>query len=153
MDFKYRKFKTTDKKVVAGLMKELFKETSNETVSNKNISKTFSELLHYPEKGIILVLENKKQIVGYCLLINFWSNEFGGNILYIDEIYIKPLFCEKNIGTNFIKSLIKNKLMKAVTFQLEVKPSNRKVIKMYKKIGFKLSRNSHLIYTGSKSGI
>ena len=37
MNFKYRKFKMGDKKTVTKLMKELFKETSNEIISNKNI--------------------------------------------------------------------------------------------------------------------
>lgn len=146
-DVEYRNLKSTDKKTVAELMKDLYKETSARTpISSKNINKTFSELLHNPKKGRILVLEKKKQIIGYCLLVNFWSNEYGGTVVIVDEIYIKPQFRSKNIGTNFIKSLIKNKFMKAVVFQLEVKPSNIKVIKVYKRIGFKFSKNTHLIY-------
>ena len=144
---KYRKFKATDKKIVSELIKELYKEVSEKNkISNENINKTFVEFLRYSKSGRILVLENKKQIIGYCLLVNYWSNEFGGNVLNVDEIYIKPQFRGKNIGTNFIKNLIENKFMKAVAFQLEVKPLNNKAIKLYKKIGFKLSRNSHLIY-------
>lgn len=27
--------------------------------------------------------------IGYARLINYWSNEYGGNILYIDELYVK----------------------------------------------------------------
>jgi ribosomal protein S18 acetylase RimI-like enzyme len=128
-------------------MKSLYRETSIKTpISDKNINKTFSKLLHNPEKGRILILEKEKQIVGYCLLVNFWSNEYGGTVVIIDEIYIKHEFRGKNIGTSLIKSLIKNKFMKAVVLQLEVKPSNIKVIKVYKKIGFKLSKNTHLIY-------
>ncbi len=152
-NIKYRSFKTTDKKEVAALIKKLYGETSKEgEISNKNINKTFCELLKHPERGKILILEKKSRIIGYCLLAHFWSNEYGGIVLIIDEIYIKPEFRGKNIGSDFIKSLIRNKFMKAVTFQLEVKPSNIKVIKVYKEIGFKSSTNSHLIYKLSSTG-
>lgn len=147
MDFKYRKFKTTDKKIISQLMKKLYREMSNEKIPDKNINKTFLKLLHCPEEGKILVLEYKKQIIGYCILVNFWSNEFGGNTPTIDELYIRPEFRNKNIGAGFIKDLIKNKFLDAIVFRLEVKPSNKRVIKLYKKIGFKISENSHLIYT------
>ncbi len=151
MNFKYRKFKASDKRTISPLMKKLYKEMSNEKISDKNINKTFAELSKSPEKGTILVLECEKQIIGYCLFINFWSNEFGGNMPSIDEFYIKPQFRNKGIGANFIKALIKNKFMKAMVFRLEVKPSNKGVIKLYKKIGFKISRNSHLIYDGKNN--
>ena len=145
---KYRKFKTTDRETITELMKELYRETTSKRngIPSENINKTFSELLRSAEKGIMVVLEKWKQIVGYCLLINYWSNEYGGNVLSIDEVYIKPQFRGERIGTNFIESLIKSKFMKATALKLEVKPSNSKVIKVYKKIGFKPSKNSHLIY-------
>ena len=146
-NIKYREFKSTDKSIVSELIKELYKEVSGKSkISNENINKTFSEFLHNSKGGRILILEKEKQIIGYCLLVNYWSNEFGGNVVNIDEIYIKPKFRGKNTGTDFISNLIRNKFMKAVAFQLEVKPSSNKVIEIYKRIGFKHSKNSHLIY-------
>ncbi len=32
------------------------------------------------------------QLVGYAILIPYWSNEFGGNLLFIDELFVSPAF-------------------------------------------------------------
>ena len=78
-------------------------------------------------------------MIGYALLINFWSNEYGGNMLIIDELYILPNHRNKGLGTSFIDFLKKTKYNNSVAIELEVLPYNVKALEWYKKLGFQMS--------------
>ncbi len=138
MPLRYRTFHPSDKKPVSELIKKLYKEDFMEgaVMSDKKIQNTFDFLKKNPRQGAILVIESERQIIGYALLINFWSNEFGGNMLTIDELYIKKEFRNQGIGTNFIKHLRDQKFGNAVMLQIEVSPHNKKAKKFYETLGF-----------------
>ena len=126
-------------------MHELYHEDpSTEKITDKKISLTFRELSNDPNRGRIVVFEKAKAIIGYALLIPYWSNEYGGNILHIDELYVKPEHRERGIATSFLKRMLLAK-HEAVALQLEVTPTNRRVRNYYRKFGFKKSKNLHLI--------
>jgi len=146
MNVKYRQYKTRDQKIVTELIKQLYKEDpGDQPASNKHIQKTLTILPKHKDKGTILIFELGKQLIGYSILINYWSNEFGGNIVFIDELFIKKEFRGQGIGTNFIKYLMKNKFGNSVLLQIEVTPNNKKAKKLYEKLGFKLQKNSTLM--------
>ena len=147
IEITYRQFTGKDKKILSGLIKNLYQEDSEgKPMTDAKIEKTFRELTVNPEKGNILLIENGNKIIGYCLLINYWSNEYGGNILAIDELYIKPDYRCKKIGSNFIKSLVKNKFNNCVALQLETMPANKKAETLYLRLGFKPDKNKHFMF-------
>lgn len=147
MNITYRQFKTSDKKTVVELIKSLCREDpEGKPVFNEKINKTFNELTKHPDKGTIMIVEVDSKIIGYSILINFWSNEYGGNILDIDELYIKSDYRGKGIGSKFIQYLIDNKFNNSVAVRLETMPSNNKARQLYERIGFKLSQSNHFIY-------
>lgn len=147
-----RKFKLIDKNEIIELIQNLYNEDSNgENISLQKINRTFKELFLHTEKGSIFVIEDKKKIIGYAIIINYWSNEFGGNILFIDEIYILPDYRNIGIGANFINYLIKNKINSSVGIQLEVTKSNTGAKNFYEKLGFDLSDRIHMIYKKDKN--
>ena len=142
MKVKNRKFKTADSKIVAELIKNLYLEDpGGKPMSLQKIQNTFDALLQHPDRGTIMILEYEGKIIGYAILINFWSNEFGGNILNIDELYIKQGFRSRGIGTNFIKYLVDNKFGNSVAMQLEVTPENNPARKLYERLGFNIHKN------------
>lgn len=147
MNITYRQFKASDKKIVAELMRSLATEDSEgKSSSPEKIDRTFNELSNHPDKGTILVLLDKDEIIGYSILINFWSNEYGGNILDIDELYIKSTHRGTGIGTKFIQYLIDNKFSNSVAVQLQTMLSNKRARQLYERIGFKLSQSNYFIY-------
>jgi len=145
MNVKYRQFKTSDSEAVAEMIMNLYREDpSDRPMQAQKITDTFDSLTGHPDRGCILVLEHENEIAGYSIIINFWSNEFGGNVSFIDELYIKKEFRGKGIGTNFIKYLAENKFGNAVALRLEVTPDNKKARKLYESIGFKPHKNHTL---------
>lgn len=145
MNVKYRQFKTADSDAVAGLIQSLYQEDpSDRPMLPQKIQGTFDSLTRHPDRGCIMVLEYENGIAGYSIIINFWSNEFGGNVSFIDELYIKKEFRGMGIGTDFIKYLAENKFGDAVALRLEVTPDNKKARKLYESLGFKLHKNDTL---------
>lgn len=131
MDIKYRKFKTSDSKVVAEFIQNLYREDSGgKPMLPQKIQNTFNSLTSHPDRGTIMIIEHAEEVIGYSILINFWSNEYGGNIVDIDELYIKKEFRSQGIGTNFIKHLVENKFGNLVALQLEVTPGNTRARKL-----------------------
>ncbi len=147
-----RKFKLIDKKEIIELIQNLYKEDSyGENISLQKINRTIKELFLHNEKGSIFIIEEKEKIIGYAIIINYWSNEFGGNILFIDEIFILPDYRNFGVGTNFINYLIKNKINSSVGIQLEVTKANTNAKNFYEKLGFDLSDRIHMIYKKDKN--
>jgi len=144
---RYRPIKFSDRKIITRLIKDFYKETPGERgISDKKIKKTFFAFVADPGKGKILVIEKEKVIAGYAIVANFWSNEWGGNVLFLDEIYIKPEFRGQGIGRGFINYLIKKRYNRATAIQLEVAPTNKKARALYIDIGFKPYNNEYLLY-------
>jgi len=126
------------------MMHELSHEDpSTERVTDKKISLTFKELTSNTKRGKIVVFEKAKAIIGYAILIPYWSNEYGGNILHIDELYVKPEHRGRGIATSFLKHMLI--AHDAVALQLEVTPTNTRARNYYRDLGFKKSKNLHLI--------
>ena len=61
----FRKGKKTDFKIVSELITFFYEEIPSEKPINlEKISRTFNELLFFPEKGTIYVIENQNTIMG-----------------------------------------------------------------------------------------
>ena len=66
------------------------------------------------------------------------------HILFIDELYLVKKYRNHGIGTAFVNHLARKK-KKAKALCLEVMPDNKKALKFYKKLQFKIDKRSHLI--------
>ncbi len=131
---------------VTELMLALYAEDpSGKPISLEKIQATFAHLQAHPDQGEILVIKDEEQIVGYTILINFWSNEFGGNILTIDELYVVPAKRNQGIATYFLEHLIQTKPHQAVALQLETTPENYRAKALYKRLGFTPHQNEVLV--------
>lgn len=146
MKINYRPIENADEKAVTQFMKALYKQDYfGKFVSDQKIINTLEELKKYPEKGVIMIIEADGLLVGYSILINFWSNEYGGNILDVDEIYIRPEYRGKGIGKSFIQYLLEVRFNNLVAIQLETLKTNERAKSFYKSIGFRASESDHFI--------
>ncbi len=85
-------------------------------------------------RGIFICCDNL--IVGYALLTFTISNEYGGLIMFIDELYIKENYRNMGLGSYFISSLIFEYRQKVSCIELVVAKDNRNAINFYKKFDF-----------------
>lgn len=133
---------TADYAIVSELIRTLYREDpAEEPMSDEKIARTFAELGARPDKGTIIAFQSDSEIIGYSILINFWSNERGGNILTVDELYVAPAFRRRGIASNFIRFLATNTFSETVALQLEVTPRNVRARKLYEALGFTAHKN------------
>ena len=145
-DIRYRTPEKEEHILVYEMIKALYQDDpEGKPMTDEKISRTLRQLHHHPDYGSVQVFEWEGQLVGYALLINFWSNEYGGNVLSIDELYIRPDFRGVGIGTHFIQYLKNNRFNNCVALELEVLPYNTKALKLYQKLGFQGTNRTHLL--------
>lgn len=81
----------------------------------------------------------ERQVVGYCLLVSFWSNEFGGEVCIVDELYIMPAFRRQGLAKELLESLRDRSELwptTAVAIGLEVSPTNTAARQLFERHGF-----------------
>jgi len=119
-------------------------DPSSEGMTPEKIHQTVQELKRRPERGEIQVFWCGETVVGYAILIHYWSNEYGGNIEMIDEVYVKPPWRGKGIGSAFLEHLGHNAGASVKGLQLEVTPRNNRANALYARHGFRPAKNQHL---------
>lgn len=113
-------------------------------MSPRKIRHTITELLTHPDKGGVTIMHVGDIVAGYAIIIYYWSNEYGGNIAYIDEFYVKPSWRNKGIGSSYLKHVSKTKGMNLKGIHVETTPANKKAFTFYSRHGFKQAKNHHM---------
>jgi ribosomal protein S18 acetylase RimI-like enzyme len=146
MDIEFHTMRTQEFSELESMMHGLYTEDSEgEPMHRDKIQATIRELTQYPEKGRIVVFTVASDIVGYALVIFYWSNEYGGHILHIDELFVKSAWRGQGIATRFFSALPLAGMPSPKALQLEVTPSNPRAQAYYEQLGFQVSVNAHLV--------
>jgi len=115
----------------------------NDYMSREKIRPTLDRALTHPDTLRVEVFKEQDQIIGYALLYIFWSNEYGGMVLTLDELYVAPLFRSRGISSSYIQTL-HNQKSSYVILALEVMPGNEKAKSLYTRLGFKENKRTFM---------
>jgi ribosomal protein S18 acetylase RimI-like enzyme len=147
---KFRLYEENDYPDLLEMIISLYREDpEGQPIDEEKIRRTIAESRNYPEKLSIYMFSTGKVNIGYAILVYFWSNEYGGNIITIDELYVKEPYRSQGIGTEFLA--FAERLENKAALQLETTPSNSRVLGYYKRLGFVPSENTHLMRIDNKS--
>jgi ribosomal protein S18 acetylase RimI-like enzyme len=146
-DITFEKIQLGDETIVSEFIKFLYGEDASGSmnISDAKIALTFKMLSEHPDYGTIFVFKSDRVPIGYSLVINFWSNEYGGLIADIDELYIIPAYRNRGIGTRFITYLRDSRPNDLVALELQVLPDNLRASKLYEGLGFEKSDRHHYL--------
>ena len=114
-------------------------------VGAAQVRATLEMLRAEPVRGRAIVLEIGGECAGYALLVSFWSNELGGEICTIDELYLTPAVRSRGYGAMLVQLLMSGESVwprVPVALELEVSPENRRAFALYERLGFRVKRNS-----------
>ena len=103
MECTFRKMIDADKNAVIDMMRKFYNSPAVITNGSEKIFKRNVEscLQNSPYiEGYIFIVDEK--IIGYGMLAKSFSTEFGGECIWIEDIYIEKNFRGKGIGTNTI---------------------------------------------------
>lgn len=136
----------TQRDAVVAMMRGLYAEDpASAPVDAARFPETISVLLARPERGRIVLLLEGDAVRGYTLLIPYWSNEFGGTLVFIDELFVLPEARGRGLGRKFVEWVKAGRPYDAVAVLLEVSPANVRARRLYESLGFVARANASLV--------
>lgn len=112
----------------------------------KVTTENFAKFINEEKYGGCFKIVFEGQIAGYIILVKYFSFEFGGEILFLDELFVKPEFQGKSLGKKaleFVKDYSVENNFKVVL--LEIENHNDKAKKLYEHYGFQNHKRSLMI--------
>lgn len=133
-----RRIRKEDKSFYLDMTKSFYSSDAvDHDVPEIHIINTFNELMRSDNYLAGYIMEHESNIAGYALLAKTFSQEAGGMVLWIDELFVMPEYRCCGLGHEFFSYLKSNLCDNAKRIRLEVEESNKKAISFYKSIGFK----------------
>jgi GNAT superfamily N-acetyltransferase len=114
-------------------------------VSEAQIRATLAMFRDQPVRGRALMLDPDGEAAGYAFLVSFWSNELGGEICTIDELYVAERWRSRGYSTQLINALRSGSPLWPgipMALELEVSPTNQRARMLYERLGFTVKRNT-----------
>lgn len=131
-----RKMIDADKNIVIDMMRRFYNSPAvitngSEKIFAANVDACLKNSAYL--EGYVFVVDEK--IIGYGMITKSFSTEFGGECIWIEDIFIEKDFRGKGFGTRFL-NFVKEKYPDK-SLGLEVESDNVKAVAAYKKFGFK----------------
>lgn len=151
----WRQARDLDEPAIVAHMLALYAEDpAPAPVSAEQCTRTLRRLRAEPLRGLTLGLERALEpgahrlgngLAGYALLCSFWSNELGGEVCIIDELFVAPEARGQGAATELVQGLRERRwpwFRDAVAVELEVTPSNARARALYERLGFRPYENA-----------
>ena len=97
---------------------------------------TFAELMCSDTYTAAYMLEENGKTAGYALLAKTFSQEAGGLAVWVEELYVKPAFRGKGIGSAFLRDLTLHPPKGTKRIRLEVEKESESAVRLYRSLGF-----------------
>lgn len=131
-----RKICRDDSEIVIGMMRKFY---SSPAVITDGSEKIFAANVEnclggspYVD-GFVFVAGEK--IIGYGITARSYSTEFGGECVWIEDIFVESEYRGRGVGSEFIRHV--KKLYPDKILRLEAEADNIKTVELYKRFGFK----------------
>lgn len=115
-------------------------------IPREHMEETFQLVMDqspYVKGYMILRGENP---AGYGLLSLTHSNEVGGLVVFIEEVFILPVYRGLGLGTEFLEFVKREFSSYARRFRLEVSLQNKQAQELYERLGYKLLTYTQMVY-------
>ena len=147
MDITIRPMRRSDANTVVEMMRDFY--TSPAVITNgseKIFAANVENCLGGSDfvEGFVFVSGDK--IIGYGMTAHGYSTEFGGECIWIEDIFIAAEWRGHGVGTKFIRH-VKERYPDKI-FRLEVDADNVNALDFYKRLGFKALPYLELINGG-----
>lgn len=132
-----RKIKCSDRAAYLALAEEFYSSPAViHPVPVEYLERTFDELMRSENYAECYIFECDGKAVGYALLAKTFSQEAGGMVCWLEELYVRSQYRCRGIGKEFF-ALLQNEICPDMSrFRLEVERDNIKAISLYERMGF-----------------
>jgi GNAT superfamily N-acetyltransferase len=139
--YQLRACRATDLPRVQQMAMALYVEdVVGERMTADKVAQTVAEFERHPQRGRALVAEADGDLIAYAFIVWFWSNEYGGAMAVVDELYVEPDWRGRGVGSAFFERIFADH-PEAISLDIEVSPENRAAQDWYRRRGFRPTRN------------
>ena len=132
-----RKINAGDREVYLAMAKDFYSSPAVlENIPEENISRSFVEFTGGTPFGDAFIFEENGEVVGYGVLAYTYSQEAGGKVVWLEEIYVCREHRGKGKGSEFIDFVLEK--LPASRYRLETEPENEAATRLYIRKGFEL---------------
>ena len=132
-----RKARETDRTQVIEMSGALYRSgAALHPIPDAQISRTFDVVMGGSPFAALYIAEQDGQTAGYALLAYTYSNEAGGLVVWIEELYIKPQYRGGGFGSQMLSFIEREHAGRAARIRLEVDSSNEGAKRLYIAAGF-----------------
>lgn len=131
-----RKLEARDKEIYFSLASAFYSSDAVlHPVPIKNIENTFEELMKRDTYAECHICEEGGEPIGFLLVAKTFSQESGGIVTWIEELFLKEEYRGGGRGAEMVEYI--ERVFPASRFRLEAEPDNERAIRLYKRLGFK----------------
>lgn len=132
-----REIENKDKEIFISMVKEFYQSKAVlHSIPTDNMINTYNEIMADSAYTKAYIMEDNKDVVGYCLISLTYSNEVGGLVVWIEELYIKDEFRGMGYGSEFLEFIKEKFADQAKRFRLEVSNDNKSAQSLYLHKGY-----------------
>lgn len=132
-----RAIKENDRELYLQLAEEFYSSAAVlHSIPRAYMERTFEEFTSSDVYAEGFFICDKEEVCGYALVSKSFSQEVGGKVVWLEEIYLRENSRGKGLGKEFF-AFFKEKYASARRLRLEVEPENVKAQKLYDSLDFK----------------
>ena len=136
MNISIRKIKVEDSAIVIDMMREFYTSPAVITDGSEKIfAANVANCLNGSTCAEGFVFVDAEKIIGYGITARSYSTEFGGECIWLEDIYVAAEYRGHGVGSQFIRH-IKARHPDRI-LRLETEAGNDKALTFYKRLGFK----------------
>ena len=105
-------------------------------VPDSYFERTFDEMMRSDVYADGFLLEDENgTCMGYALTAKSFSQECGGQCVWVEELYVLPAYQGKGMGSRVFE-LLNAYYPDCCRFRLEVEPENEGAARLYRRLGY-----------------
>jgi len=105
-------------------------------IPRSHIEATFDEVIRTDTYAACYICETENSTVGYALLAKTFSQEAGGYVIWIEELYLKEGYRNQGLGREFFNTFLSALPPEVKRVRLEVERENEGAVALYESLGF-----------------
>lgn len=106
------------------------------SVPDAYFAHTFDEYLNHEAYVGCYILECDGEYAGYGLTAKTFSQEAGGYVYWLEELYVREAYRSKGFGSEFFRYMEEQREEGVTRFRLEVEDDNVRASALYKRLGY-----------------
>ncbi|MBR0289251.1 MAG: GNAT family N-acetyltransferase [Selenomonadaceae bacterium] len=136
MEIAIRKIQRGDAEAVIDMMRKFFSSPATITNGSEKIfAANVENILSGSTCAEGFVFVDGEKIIGYAVTAKSYSTEFGGECIWLEDIFIEAEYRGLGIGSKFIQR-VKERYPEKI-LRLEAEADDKKLLNFYRRHGFK----------------